>query len=248
MSSRIIVIDDDEAIRLLCLKALETGGHRVSCTGNPAEALAMLDHEPVDLLIVDVLLAPPVLQLRSKETAPHFDNGMKVVQAALAKRPDTPVLFISSHSNLTLLSKGVDGNRWPVLRKPFSPTVLRTEVGIRLEAVGDKTASGIDPRKHPRYPIRCHIQYAGDHEGHGMTKNLSLGGCLLDTDHVMDVGAHLTLHVTLPMDAISIKIHVAVARWSAPPHCGLDFLLIEEIGERVLSEYLKRFADRKGYI
>jgi CheY-like chemotaxis protein len=46
MSSRIIVIDDDEAIRLLCLKALDVGGHRVSCTGNPLEALAMLDDEP----------------------------------------------------------------------------------------------------------------------------------------------------------------------------------------------------------
>jgi DNA-binding NtrC family response regulator len=68
MSSRIIVIDDDEATRLLCLKALEVEGHRVSCTGNPLEALAMLDDEPADLLIVDVLLAPPVLRLRSNKT------------------------------------------------------------------------------------------------------------------------------------------------------------------------------------
>jgi CheY-like chemotaxis protein len=128
------VIDDDDAIRLLCLKALDADGHRVSCTGNPLEALAMLDDELADLFIVDVLLPPPGLQLRSNKVQPHFDNGMKVVQAALAKRPTTPVLFISSHSSMTLLSKGVDGNRWPVLRKPFSPTVLRTEVGIRLEA------------------------------------------------------------------------------------------------------------------
>ena len=75
------------------------------------EALAMLDHEPADLLIVDVLLAPPVLQLRSNKTRPYFDNGMNVLQAALGKRPTTPVLFISSHSSMTLLSRGMNGNR-----------------------------------------------------------------------------------------------------------------------------------------
>jgi DNA-binding response OmpR family regulator len=245
MSSRIIVIDDDEAIRLLCMKALDVDGYRVSCTGNPLEALAMLDDEPADLLIVDVLLAPPVLQLRSNKAGPYFDNGMKVLQAALVKRPTTPVLFISSHSNMTLLSKGVNGNRWPVLRKPFSPTVLRIEVGIRLEAAHEKAAPGRDPRKPPRYPIRCRVDYTGDHDGTGFTKDLSIGGCLLNTDTKVEVDAHLTLQFMLPGDPMPVKIHVAVARWSVPPHCGLDFVLIEEIGERLLSGYLQRFVNQK---
>lgn len=240
MPSRIILLDDDESMRLLCLNALTTAGHRVSCTGNPTEALAMLDQEPVHLLIVDVMLAPPMLQLRSKPVERPFENGMRVVQEALAKRPDTPVLFISSHSQMTLLSKGVNGNRWPVLRKPFSPTVLRTEVTIRLDAAREKTA-GVGPQTHPRYPIQCPVDYTGDHEGHGMTKNLSRGGCLLKTATPVEVDAHLTLQLSLPNHPVPIKIHVAVVRWSAPPICGLDFLLIDEHGERLLLEYLKQF-------
>ena len=43
MSSRIIVLDDDESMRLLCLNALEFAGHRVSSTGHPIEALALLE-------------------------------------------------------------------------------------------------------------------------------------------------------------------------------------------------------------
>ena len=93
MPSRIIVLDDDESMRLLCLNALEFAGHRVSCTGHPMEALALLEHEPVDLLIVDVLLAPDELQVRAKTRARRFENGMTVVQEALAKRPQTPILF-----------------------------------------------------------------------------------------------------------------------------------------------------------
>jgi hypothetical protein len=49
----------------------------------------------------------------------------------------------------------------------------------------------------------------------------------------------------LPGDPMPVKVHVAVAPWSAPPHCGLDFVLMEEIGERLLSEHLKRFVSRK---
>jgi len=240
MQSRIIVIDDDESMRLLCLKALTSAGHHVSCTGNPTEALAMLVQEPVDLLIVDVMLAPPVLQLRGKPVERPFDNGMRVVQEALAKRPNTPVLFISSHSHMALLSKGVNGNHWPVLRKPFSPTVLLTEITIRLDAAREKTA-GVGPPTHPRYPIECPVDYSGDHEGHGVTKNLSLGGCLLKTATPVEADAHLTLHLALPNGPAPIKIHVAVARWSAPLICGLDFLLIDEHGEHVLAEYLSRF-------
>jgi len=241
MPSRIIVLDDDESMRLFCFKALETEGHQVSCTGNPVEALAMLDHEPVDLLIVDVLLAPPGLQVRTKMIARQYDNGMKVVQQAWAKRPDTPVLFISSHSQMTLLSKGVDGSRWPVLRKPFSPTVLRTEVRVRLDAAREKTV-GPPGHRAPRYPIQCRVEYSGDHEGNGMTTNLSIGGCLLETTTPVEVEAHLTLQLVLPDDPEAIKVHVAVARWSALPMCGLDFLLIEEQGERLLSAYLKQFV------
>ena len=241
MPSRIIVLDDDESMRLFCFKALETEGHQVSCTGNPVEALAMLDHEPVDLLIVDVLLAPPGLQVRTKMIARQYDNGMKVVQQAWAKRPDTPVLFISSHSQMTLLSKGVDGSRWPVLRKPFSPTVLRTEVRVRLDAAREKTV-GPPGHRAPRYPIQCRVEYTGDHEGNGMTTNLSIGGCLLKTATPVEVEAHLTLQLVLPDDPEAIKVHVAVARWSALSMCGLDFLLIEEQGERLLSAYLKQFV------
>ena len=53
-----------------------------------------------------------------------------MVQAALAKRRDTPVLFISSHSHSTLLSKGVDGNRWPVLRYVFKRLTRRRGLDV----------------------------------------------------------------------------------------------------------------------
>lgn len=237
LSPRILVIDDDEAIRVLCYKALQPIGYRVSCTGNPAQALALLDEAPVDLLIVDVLLAPPELQFRARNATRSFDTGMKVVQAALIKHRTTPVLFTSSHSRTTLLSKGVDGNRWPVLRKPFSPQVLRTEVALRLEAAREKTGPGPDPRMHPRFAVRCPVRYTGDHAGEGMTDNLSVGGCLLHTNMVLRIDSHLIARLIRPKETV-IQLHIVVTRWGTTPRFGLEFLLIEEQSERLLSEYV----------
>jgi hypothetical protein len=67
--------------------------------------------------------------------------GMQVVQAALAKRRDTPVLFISSHSHSTLLSKGVDGNRWPVLRYVFKRLTRRRGLDVIHENMRTMSAT-----------------------------------------------------------------------------------------------------------
>lgn len=233
-----MVIDDDESMRMLCLKALESEGHRVSCTGNPTEALAMLDHEPVDLLIVDVLLAPPGLQLPSKKAQPHLENGMRVVQAALAKRPHTPVLFISGHSQITLLNKGVDGKRWPVLQKPFSPTVLRTEVTIRLEAARDNTGPGLNPRKLDRYPIRCRVTIQEIMRERGPPKTSHLGVACFRRGGSPDIAPDSAQRGDSHQDPCGGDT------MGGTPHFGLDFVLIEEGGERLLSEYVKRFVGR----
>lgn len=71
-------------------------------------------------------------------------------------------------------------------------TGKRTEVGIRLEVAHEKAAPGRDPRNFPSYPIRCRVNYTGNHDGTGFTKDLSIGGCLLDTDTHLDVDSDLT--------------------------------------------------------
>lgn len=142
---------------------------------------------------------------------------MAFVQEAVSRASSVSVLFISSHSSLVLRSKGVDPVRWPVLRKPFSPDRLRQEVEIQLQARQHAREGRIKPRKHPRYAVRCPVHFTGDHEGEGLTINLSLGGCLLETALPLDVNAHLTLALQLPRHTDYIKINVAVVRWASPP-------------------------------
>ncbi|WP_447976715.1 PilZ domain-containing protein [Candidatus Nitrospira bockiana] len=236
----ILVIDDDEAMQVFCLKALTAAGYRTWVTGDALEALAVIEQEPVDLFIVDVLLSQPTLQLRSRLVGSRFDNGMAVVQAALMTQPNLSVLFISAHSRMTLLSKGVDPDRWPVLRKPFGAAVLRTEVAVRLEAAKAQQAGMRVPRLHPRYAVQCLVQFTGDQEGDGQILNLSLGGCLLQTAVPLDPDSHLSLRLDLPQEPEPMLVHVAVTRWGRGGVYGLSFLLLEEQSERRLAAFLAR--------
>lgn len=235
----ILIIDDDESMRMLCRRSLESQGYRILTTGDPQTALDMLTREAVDLLIVDVLLAPPRLQLRTSTKQRRLDNGMAFVQEAVSRASTVSVLFISSHSSLVLRSKGVDPVRWPVLRKPFSPDRIRQEVETQLHARQHACEGAIKPRKHPRYAVRCPVHFTGDHEGDGITMNLSPGGCLLETDLSLDVNAHLTLALRLPRHSDSIKINVAVVRWACRPRFGLDFVLVSDKSQGSLREYVR---------
>ncbi len=239
----ILIIDDDDSMRALCRRALKSQEYRILTTGDPEIALDVLARESVDLLVVDVLLGPPQLQLRSSLKHRRLDNGMAFVQKAVSRNSSVSVLFMSSHSSLVLRSKGVDPVRWPVLRKPFSPDRFRQEIEIQLQARQHAREGAIKPRKHPRYAVQCPIHFTGDHEGQGLTMNLSLGGCLLETDLSLDVNAHLTLALRLPRQSDPIKINVAVVRWASPPHYGLDFVLVGDKSQCPLRDYLLTYRN-----
>jgi CheY-like chemotaxis protein len=56
-AARILVVDDDPAIRELLGTALGRRGYRVTCAEEPEEAAALLAHREFDLLCVDLDLS-----------------------------------------------------------------------------------------------------------------------------------------------------------------------------------------------
>ena len=101
---------------------------------------------------------------------------------------------------------------------------------LRLQAADEKTGLGRDPRKHAHYVSHCRLRYSGDHNGEGIAENLSLGGCLLNTNDVLEIDSHLVVQLLLDNET-TIQIHIAVTRWGVTPKYGLDFLLLDEQGE-----------------
>ena len=109
MPSAILIVDDEPNISYALAMVLEDEGHRVQTARNGAEALAMLERQPVDLILSDVMM--PVV------------DGHKLVEE-LRKRGDrTPIMLMSAATHAVRSIPGV-----PFLPKPFDIDDLLTMV------------------------------------------------------------------------------------------------------------------------
>jgi len=54
--ARILVVDDESDFRVMLGKVLTMEGHQVSFAGNGWEALLVLDGNPIDLCVVDIMM------------------------------------------------------------------------------------------------------------------------------------------------------------------------------------------------
>jgi CheY-like chemotaxis protein len=120
----LLVVEDDEAVRLLAREALERSGYRVLVAGNPREAeqVASACAGPIDLLLTDVIMP-------ESEGAPLIERLMKT-------RPALRVLYMSGYADAAIVHHGVLAEGTPFLQKPFTPHALTRRVRGVLDAPG----------------------------------------------------------------------------------------------------------------
>jgi CheY-like chemotaxis protein len=104
---RLLVVDDDDAVRQVLVDGLRLEGFEVAEAADGASGLEALEREVPDALVLD--FAMPGM------------NGAEVAQRARALRSDLPIVFCSGYSD-TLALEGVEDA--PILRKPISVSVL----------------------------------------------------------------------------------------------------------------------------
>jgi DNA-binding response OmpR family regulator len=100
--------------------ALNRAGHRVIATANGVEAIEIAErnHEPIDLLIADVMM--PGL------------SGPDVADRLRRRNPGMRTLFISGYSGNPVMPDRVMADSGAFLLKPFTPEVLLAKVQARL--------------------------------------------------------------------------------------------------------------------
>jgi PAS domain S-box-containing protein len=104
---RILVVEDEPAIRVVIDRTLKRAGYDTVLTGDPVQALEALKRDAsINLLITDLML--PVM------------TGKDLVREARRGHPELRVIYMSGYAN-ELLS--VD-NDHPYLEKPFAPADL----------------------------------------------------------------------------------------------------------------------------
>lgn len=110
---KILVIDDNSAVRDVAAIALARAGHEAQVASNGREGLEIAMRHPLDVVVTDVFM-------------PECD-GIEVIRALRERQPDLPLVAISGGS----LSLGQDflkiaGHLGAVatLSKPFEPKEL----------------------------------------------------------------------------------------------------------------------------
>lgn len=112
---RVLVVDDDEAIRLYIGEVLREAGCRVLTASDGIEAVEILGASPVDLLITDYNM-------------PRM-SGLELMRWCQALLPRLPTVLISGQDPESLPVKGGKRGALRVLQKPFSEEHLLLLVG-----------------------------------------------------------------------------------------------------------------------
>ena len=119
--SRILVVDDNASNRDLLTRRLQRQGHTVFQAEDGTIALDMVEKEPLDLILLDLMM-PGI-------------SGYDVL-ALLKANPrhrEIPVIMISALSELDSIVRCIEAGADDYLAKPFDPTLLRARVGSSLE-------------------------------------------------------------------------------------------------------------------
>jgi DNA-binding response OmpR family regulator len=83
----ILVVDDDKNTRLLFRAVLEDAGYTVSAAENGEEALAVLDREHVDLVVLDVMM-PKLDGYEFTRILRKTDNNLPILMVSAKQLPE----------------------------------------------------------------------------------------------------------------------------------------------------------------
>jgi DNA-binding response OmpR family regulator len=108
----VLVVDDDESMRMLCRVNLELEGYRVLEAGSLAEARRHLRDEAVDAVLLDVHVGR--------------EDGRELLREIRSGRPACGIALFSGSSEAEVVTgAGADA----VIPKPFVPDYLVRVVG-----------------------------------------------------------------------------------------------------------------------
>lgn len=115
---KVMLIDDDESMRVLIEQIARRGGYEFCCAGNGEEGLAMLRAERPDFLILDVML-PDI-------------NGFEICEIIRGEGRKVPIMFLTAKGDIVDKTIGFKAGADDYLVKPFQPEELLLRLNAHL--------------------------------------------------------------------------------------------------------------------
>lgn len=115
----VLIVDDEENIRLTLLETLASMGVQAKAAENGREALSMLSRRRFDLVLLDLKL--PGL------------GGMEVLHEVARRSPNIPVVLITAHGDIGTAVAAMQAGADAFIEKPFTPQEIRALVARTLD-------------------------------------------------------------------------------------------------------------------
>ena len=110
----ILVIDDEDIVRMSCSRTLVPEGYEVKLVKNGLDGLALLEQQPVDLVLTDLKM-------------PEID-GIEILRRIKGKWPGIEVIIITGYQTVDTAVKSIKLGAYDYLEKPFTPDALIASV------------------------------------------------------------------------------------------------------------------------
>jgi DNA-binding response OmpR family regulator len=124
--ARVLVVDDEPAIRALIAKIVERAGYPVDIARDGGQAIAMLDAAPYDVLVIDLMM-------------PNID-GYDVVNHLRDRDGLRPAIIVITAGDSSAIRR-LDGSIvHSVVRKPFDIDVLADLIGAAAQTMENERA------------------------------------------------------------------------------------------------------------
>jgi two-component system, cell cycle sensor histidine kinase and response regulator CckA len=116
----VVLVEDEELIRRLLQRVLESADYEVLAAPTGEEALRLIEARAGGLAVLLTDLVMPGM------------NGLELARAARELQPELPVLCMSGYSEQMLRDRGSEGDEVDFIEKPFAPGELTDRVAALL--------------------------------------------------------------------------------------------------------------------
>jgi DNA-binding NtrC family response regulator len=135
--TRILIVDDDDLIRLSLNEVLEYEGFEVTSAGNVADALKLISTNIYDVLLSDLHM-------------PGAGDGLTLVSAMRHANPNAVTMLLSAFPEMDAASHAIMLQTDQILVKPLNVTALVTAIRERLATGPSRRECGHDPGAYDR--------------------------------------------------------------------------------------------------
>jgi diguanylate cyclase (GGDEF)-like protein len=113
----VLVVDDEETLRIVLAEVLTSEGHEVSVAKNAEDALQQFRVEPFPIVITDIIMGEM--------------NGIDLLKEIKLIEPETEVIVMTSDASLETATDALRCGAYDYLTKPFDELDLITAVANR---------------------------------------------------------------------------------------------------------------------